>query len=588
MASNFTKERPMSSIRRALPFVLAALASAPALAAPAAGPHGWCGTHPLNLPVAQARDAAFERHLERQRRAGRLPLKSAPVVFQSGNVAVIEDDGTIAVSPKPFDLDGRSVQFLRRPKGLSAVRSPLDFKDDVGEKLALGDDDAVEIAFPPGFTFPIGDQVYDSLWVNSDGNLTFGAADADSSARSLERFLAGPPRIAALFTDLDPSSAGGVYVSFPPERVRVTWLEVPIFGDNGMVNTFQVTLFTTGRANVAYGDRVDAADAIVGAAPFGTNALHLIDYDVELPFRPPQRLAIAEEFRSTQDVNLAALSRTFYAHFEDVYDYLAVWEDFFIRLLDGSAFAFAARVRNDVRGLGLPLFDAAGGFGSSGRLQTFLQMGFVIRYRPTLGQLINRTYDSMGILAHEAGHRWLSHPRYVEPNGARTNRLIGAGGSHWSHFVDTDGSLMEGNDYEDQGGGNFRITERTSSHFSDVDQYLMGLLPPAQVADFFYIDNPVIFNQDDVTLVDRIGAVVPGTRVDAGIDGIIAAEGPRIPGAAAAPKNFRLAFILLARAGQPASQESIDLLETLRTQFNGYFQDATDNRATMATGLFPK
>ena len=46
--------------------------------------------------------------------------------------------------------------------------------------------------------------------MNSDGNLTFGAAEFASSERSLGRLTAGPPRIAPLFDDLDPSKPPAV------------------------------------------------------------------------------------------------------------------------------------------------------------------------------------------------------------------------------------------------------------------------------------------------------------------------------------------------------------------------------------------
>jgi len=134
----------MPSTRRALPFILLVLAAvlvaaSPAAAASPADPNSWCGTHPLNLPIFAAQHQAYERQLARQRLAGSLPEKAAPVVFQSGNVAVIEDDGSIVRRLNLFDLAGRAMQILRRPKGITVVRSPLDVKDFTGDKLPLGD-----------------------------------------------------------------------------------------------------------------------------------------------------------------------------------------------------------------------------------------------------------------------------------------------------------------------------------------------------------------------------------------------------------------------------------------------------------------
>ena len=70
-----------------------------------------------------------------------------------------------------------------------------------GIPLALGDDDSEEVAF--GFDFPFAGSIYNSVWVNSNGNLTFGENDFDWT-ESTGEFLDGPPRIAALWDDLSP------------------------------------------------------------------------------------------------------------------------------------------------------------------------------------------------------------------------------------------------------------------------------------------------------------------------------------------------------------------------------------------------
>ena len=72
---------------------------------------------------------------------------------------------------------------------------------------ALGDDDSRIISLP--FPFPFYGHTYRTAYVNSDGNLTFVAGDTDITARSFGRMVAGSPRISALFSDLDPSSATG-------------------------------------------------------------------------------------------------------------------------------------------------------------------------------------------------------------------------------------------------------------------------------------------------------------------------------------------------------------------------------------------
>src|SRR5205085_9717323 len=82
---------------------------------------------------------------------------------------------------------------------------------------ALDDDDSRLVPLP--FSFPFFGNTYREVYVNSDGNLTFTAADNASTDRSLGRMTAGPPRISPLFDDLNPAApAGGVRVLGHPGR----------------------------------------------------------------------------------------------------------------------------------------------------------------------------------------------------------------------------------------------------------------------------------------------------------------------------------------------------------------------------------
>ena len=55
--------------------------------------------------------------------------------------------------------------------------------------------------------------------------------------------------------------------------------------------------------------------------------------------------------------------------------------------------------------------------------------------------------------------------------------------------MDSDASVMEGNDIEDLGGGTFRTTDAVS-RYSLLDQYAMGLVAESDVPSFFYVESP--------------------------------------------------------------------------------------------------
>ncbi|MFQ5742670.1 MAG: hypothetical protein ACE5HV_03660 [Acidobacteriota bacterium] len=542
----------------------------------------WCGTHRWGFEVSLARHLDQLRRLERQgiRRRG-VAAGIGPRVSQAGDIAVIEDDGTLVSAENPFDLAGEAVQFSRRRNGVRAQNSSATVSGSLGKKLALGDDDSVWIDFPNRFSFKFFGQKYSGVFINSDGNLTFGEADFEPLPRSLARFLNGPPRIAPLFADLNPAAAtddGGIYLKATRTRVRITWSEVPEFGSSN-ANTFQITLLRNGRITFAYGD-LAAEEGVVGVAPGGGGALLLLDYTADLATGPEER-AIAEGFSTREQVDDLAVASVFFDRFVDDYDHLIVWLDFPAFL--GGAFAFEVNVKNDVRGIGLPVFDHSPFFGSQGRLESHVQMGALSRYPEDPDETFLSTNSTMDILGQETGHRWLAYVRFRDANGKMSTDLLGRGLTHWNFNHDTDASDMEGNDIRDNGDSTFTTVEATS-RYSRLDRYMMGLIRPNAVADFFYA-------QDSPILVDggpQVGVTFPGARVDVRVEDVIAAEGMRQPTSKEAPKSFRMAFILVGRRGEPPSQASIDQVDRYRRRWAGYFRAATGNKGSAKTRLLLK
>ena len=235
------------------------------------------------------------------------------------------------------------------------------------------------MAFPKGFRFRFYGKTYTRMFVGSDGHLTFNAPDSTSTARDLDRLISGPPHIAPLFADLDPSAAsgnGGVYVLAGKTKIVVTWLDVPEFGTTNH-NTVQAVLYPDGRITFAFG-RIDAREAVVGVAPGGNGPVQLVDYTASLP-TGVIKVAVAERFVANRSFDHFAVARAFFREFANDYDHLIVFLDF-SQSLGRGAFAFEVSVRNEVRGIGEDVFDFSSQLGSKGRLRSFVQMGTLSRY----------------------------------------------------------------------------------------------------------------------------------------------------------------------------------------------------------------
>lgn len=150
-------------------------------------------------------------------------------------------------------------------EGGSGGRYVLEIEVLDGIILSLGDDDSVEV--PLGFSFPFQGGTYDSVWVNSNGNLTFGSGDGASWLESVSDLLDGQPRIAPLWDDLSPNAGGQVIVEFGDGSATVVFDDVPQW-PSGDSNTFMATMRADGSYTIEYGN-IDATDGLAGTSEGG-------------------------------------------------------------------------------------------------------------------------------------------------------------------------------------------------------------------------------------------------------------------------------------------------------------------------------
>jgi hypothetical protein len=547
----------------------------------------WCGTWDWGIELALAKHDLNRRQLEREFRAQSGGTGSFETVAlqieQDGHVAVIRDDGSLIVEENSFDYQDRGLKFVRRGQNGYKFRNlGKSINTVLGEKLNLGDDDATRVDLP-GFEITYYGERYSSLFVNSDGNWTFGKADTASTSRDIQRLLNGQPRVAPFFADLDPSAAtgdGGVYLRFAGSKIVVTWWQVPEFGKTNR-NTFQVSMNPRGNVEVLFGEMM-AREGIVGVAPGGGSGLELVDLSEDLPIKR-KGVAMVERFSEDESLDEAAVAAAFYQNYADDYDQLVLFTDFGVRAQD-SAIAYHITVKNSVRGIGKSVYDGSRFFGSNGRLGGFINMGGQIQYssdvtRPSFWD----TYSATDILAHELGHQWLVSATFVESQGRQSDALLGRDNAHWNFYFDSDLSFMEGNEIRDDGNGQFTTLARRAT-YNPFDRYLMGLIPADQVPDKFYVELTGDGPDADVVPVQP-GETVTGNRVDVSIDQIIASLGTRSPSVEASQKLYRVGLIVLAKQGQQPSQSTIDKVNRIAVEIEKLFHKETGRLGSVDTTL---
>ncbi len=273
-----------------------------------------------------------------------------------------------------------------------------------------------------------------------------------------------------------------------------------------------------------------------------------------------------------------AIANEFFRTHKDEYDFLVVFSNFdFLMPADGHAKAFYLGVKNDTQNIGIPAFNYAQGFGSTNdRLQGMVDMG-------NLGGLATDPMDpkfneSLYFLSHELMHRWGAHVTFRNADGSDSTALLGTDQDHWSFLLDSGGSLLYGNRWQDNGNGTFTslAPQNEMKLYSPLDLYLMGMIDRSKVPPMLLIDSPGI----DAAQQPKAGVTISGTAKTVTIDNIIASMGDRIPDATTSQKSFNTAFIYITNPGT-FSADAIYQIENLRSGFLTRHSILTDGQSIM-------
>jgi hypothetical protein len=224
-----------------------------------------------------------------------------------------------------------------------------------------------------------------------------------------------------------------------------------------------------------------------------------------------------------------------------------------------------AVVRNLVQGIGLAAFDETEEYGSGGYLQG-------INTFP-----VSSLFDGgdAGFI-HETGHQWMNYC---------SGTPFESGMPHWPKGdiainvmgITVTGAGNPGGPYNftftPNGSGGYAVGPGDTINqttFNTMELYLMGLIPPGDVATFFVLND----QKQNV----NVGQVLqPADVTTVTVNNVISALGPRVPASTQAQKNFRSATIVLSE----------QLLDAHAMAFYDYFARRAEEKQQLnfASGL---
>jgi len=530
-----------------------------------------CGTRRDASRQTLALHRYFEgaRVLRSLQRRTQVPDLTSPADRDVAHVAVLEDRGDLVARRNPLDLEATALRFFPNAFGGYDVFPRGPEREPAGEPLGVATGSAALVDLP--FAFPFFGRREFRVFVHADGALTFGQAGL-GSLPGLPDFLAGPPRVAAFFTRLDPSRGGSVTARLTPDRAVFEWRDVPGAGQINR-NSFQVVLDRSGEIDLVLAT-LETREGVVGLSPGGAHDVTAADLST---FEPRgARGALAEVFSETEKVDLVAVARRFYRSHPDLFEQLVVYTTRPLNPQPGTL-AFELNVKNEILGIGLDTNDDALLYGSASALRSIAYMDTIDPYLEV---------DGFEILGHEVGHRWLARLLFRKDGGANAS-LLGRGAVHWSFFADTDASVLEGNDLEERGPGRFETVE-IATGYSPLDQYAMGLRAASETGPTFYVEAPDDFRPNrgyKASSGPEPGVSFTGVKREVLIADVIAALGPRVPPAEAAPRLLRQAFVLVADAAAPATDVRLRALARIRARFEPWYREATGGRGMVDSTL---
>ncbi len=199
-------------------------------------------------------------------------------------------------------------------------------------------------------------------------------------------------------------------------------------------------------------------------------------------------------------------------------------------------------------------------------------------------------YDlAMSQIGHEMGHRWSAFVS-AKVNGEH----VPLGPTHWARGLQApvpfpfqrpiEASAMGGGVWQDNLDGTFTQLDDDyyvpATGYSYLDLYLMGLIAPSEVPDFFLLRNLSPAGKDA-----NGHSIFKADRIKVTIDDVIAAQGPRLPGVNQSQRKFNTGMVVMVEHGQKPSRDLLERTTGIGKAWIDYWATVTGHRASMTTDI---
>jgi hypothetical protein len=197
-------------------------------------------------------------------------------------------------------------------------------------------------------------------------------------------------------------------------------------------------------------------------------------------------------------------------------------------------------------------------------------------------------YDyAMSQIGHEMGHRWAA---FVSAKVG--DETIPLGPTHWARGLQapvafpyqrpTEASAMGGGVWQDNFDGTYAQLDDDyyvpATGWSYLDLYLMGLIAPNEVPDFFILRNLAAVGRDA-----NGHPIFKADRTKVTVQDVIAVAGPRLPDVDHSQKKFNTGMVVVVEHGNAPSKELIERTNGIRLRWMDYWETTTGHRSSMTT-----